>query len=118
MSRQRLSCPKSIWTIWYPRVIGPPTFKRILPFYQKWFDEYDHFAGGIPTHDPSAIACLLDRGLYRIERLPVHVETQGRGAGQTVSDPRRQWSGLPEIDICLDVNVPGVLKLYRERMTR
>jgi purine nucleosidase len=92
--------------------------KRILPFYQKWFEDHDDFAGAIPTHDPSAIACVLDRSLYRIERLPVHVETQGRAAGQTVSDPRRQWAGLPEIDICLDVDVPRVLKLYSERMTR
>jgi uridine nucleosidase len=92
--------------------------KRILPFYQKWFRDYDGFSGAIPTHDPSAIACLLDRSLYRIERLPVHVETQGRGAGQTVADPRQQWAGLPQIDVCLDVDVPRVLKLYRERMTR
>jgi inosine-uridine nucleoside N-ribohydrolase len=56
--------------------------------------------------------------LFRIEHLPVHVETQGRGAGQTISDPRRQWSGLPEIDVCLDVDAPRLLKLYRDRLTR
>ncbi len=92
--------------------------RRILPFYQKWFAEYDHYAGAIPTHDPSAIACLIDRSLFRIEHLPVHVETQGRGSGQTIADPRRQWPGLPEIDVCVEVDAPRLLKLYRERMTR
>lgn len=90
---------------------------RILPFYQKFFDQVEGFAGAIPTHDPSAIACLIDRSLFEIQRFPVHVETLGLCAGQTVTDPRRQWPGLPEIDVCLDVNIPQLLKLYKDRMT-
>jgi uridine nucleosidase len=90
---------------------------RIVPFYQKWFDSYDGLAGGIPTHDPSAIACLIDGSLFQIKHLPVHVETRGRSAGQTVADLRRQWPGLPEIDVCLEVDSPRLLKLFKERMT-
>jgi uridine nucleosidase len=91
---------------------------RIVPFYQKWFEEYDQMDGGIPTHDPSAIACLIDRSLFQIERMPVHVETAGRCAGQTIPDRRHQWQGVPEIDVCVDVDSTRLLKLYKERMTR
>jgi uridine nucleosidase len=91
---------------------------RIVPHYQQWYEKVEHMGGGIPTHDPSAIAYLVERSLFHIERLPVYVETQGRCAGQTVADPRRQWQGVPEINVCMDVDSPRLLELYKERMTR
>lgn len=90
---------------------------RIVPFYQKFFDDMYGLGGGIHTHDPSAIACLIDRSLFRVERLPVFVETEGRCAGQTVPDRRRQWGeAAAEIDVCLDVEPARLLELYKERM--
>src|SRR5574341_691351 len=65
---------------------------RIVPVYlQSYRDRYG--MDGIPTHDPSAIAYVIDPGLFRVERLPVYVETAGRCAGQTVPDRFRQWDG-------------------------
>ncbi len=92
--------------------------RRIVPFYQQFFARFGGFHGGIPTHDPSAIACVLDPTLFRIERLPVWVETAGRCAGQTVADRRRQWHDVPEINVCLDVDSARLLELFRERITR
>ncbi len=93
--------------------------KRILPFYQAYFDQVYGMGGSIHTHDPSAIACLIDRSLFRIERLPVFVETEGHCAGQTVPDRRRQWGdAATEIDVCLEVESARLLALYKERMTK
>ena len=92
---------------------------RIAPFYQAFFDKNYGMGGSIHTHDPSAIAGLIDRGLFRSERLPVFVETEGHCAGQTVPDRRRQWGdAATEIDVCLDVDSARLLAMYQERMTK
>jgi uridine nucleosidase len=96
---------------------------RIVPVYlQSYRDRYG--MDGIPTHDPSAIAYAIEASLFRVERLPVYVETAGRCAGQTVPDRFRQWDGpstgsgqpLPEIDVCVDVDSPRLLALFGDRM--
>jgi len=92
---------------------------RIAPFYQAFFDKTYGMGGGIHTHDPSAIACLIDRSLFRIERMPVFVETEGHCAGQTVPDRRRQWGdAATEIDVCLEVDSARLLAMYKERITK
>jgi uridine nucleosidase len=91
---------------------------RILPQYQKFHDEVYGMHGGIHTHDPSAIAYLIDPGLFRTEKIPVFVETEGHCAGQTVPDRRRQWGDVAEIDVCLDVDSSRLLALFNERLTR
>ncbi len=90
---------------------------RILPFYQAYHDQIYGMGGAIHTHDPSAIAYLIDPSLYRAQEMPVYIETEGRCAGQTVPDPRNQWGDCPLINVCLDVDAPAVLELYRERLT-
>ena len=72
---------------------------------------------GIPTHDPSAIAYAIDPSLFRVERLPLYVETAGRGAGQTLPDRFRHWQDVP-IDVCVDMDSPRWLALFRERMQK
>ncbi len=92
---------------------------RIPPFYQAFFDKNYGMGGSIHTHDPSAIACLIDRSLFRIERMPVFVETEGHCAGQTVPDRRRQWGdAATEIDVCLEVDSARLLAMYKERITK
>jgi purine nucleosidase len=90
---------------------------QIVPLYFKFYTEMVGLPG-LPTHDPSAIAYALDPSLFRVERVRLHVERQGRCAGQTVADRRRrnQWPGLPEVQVCVGVEAPGVLKLFRERV--
>jgi len=89
----------------------------ILPFYQAFHNQVYGMGGAIHTHDPSAIAYLINPALYHTQELPVFVETEGHCAGQTVPDPRRQWEGVPLINVCLEVDPPGVLDLFRQRLT-
>jgi inosine-uridine nucleoside N-ribohydrolase len=91
--------------------------RRVVPFYQKFFGRFRGFNGGIPTHDPSATAYLIDPSLFTIERMPIWVETQGLCAGQTVADRRRQWQHVPEINVCLAVDSKRLLELFHARMT-
>jgi uridine nucleosidase len=92
--------------------------RRITPFYQEFFDDFYGMGGSIHTHDPSAIACLIDRSLFRIERMPVLVEMQGHCAGQTAPDRKRQWGqDAADINVCLDVDSPRLLALYKERIS-
>lgn len=102
------------------RVRNPATdlIRRIVPFYQAFFSKVGGFGDGIPTHDPSAIAYLIDPSLFHVERIPVWVETQGHCAGQTVPDRRRQWQDVPEIQVCLEVDSNRLLELFRERITK
>lgn len=83
----------------------------------SFFERFGGFGGGIPTHDPSAIAYLIEPALLRVERMPIWVETQGLCPGQTVPDRRRQGRDVPEINVCLDVDSPRVLELFRERIS-
>ena len=106
---------------------------RIVPVYlQSYRDRYG--IDGIPMHDPSAVAYAVDPSLFRVERLPVFVETAGRRAGQTAPDPFggvyaecsrsaqggrfRQRDEIPEIDVCVDVDSARLLALFEERMQK
>jgi len=91
---------------------------RILPVYQEFHDKIYGMGGAIHTHDPSAIAYLLDPDLFETEHLPVYVETEGHCAGQTVPDRRRQWIEAPVANVCVNVDAPRLQKLYRERLSR
>jgi purine nucleosidase len=91
--------------------------KRILPCYQNYF-EGTFGMTGIHTHDPSAIAYLIDPKLFRTEHWPIFVETEGHCMGQTVPDYRNRWGKLPPSNVCLGVDAPAVLDLIKERLTR
>jgi purine nucleosidase len=88
---------------------------RIMPFYRRSYHNWSEM-NGIPTHDPSAIAAAIDPTLFRVQRVPLYVEVEGRCAGQTVADLYRQWGHLPEIDVCVDVDAPRLLALFRSRL--
>jgi len=92
--------------------------QRILPCYQKFFDQMYGLKGAIYTHDPSAIAYVVQPDLFTTRSAPVFVEIQGRCVGQTVADWQHQWESRPEVKICLGVDSEGVLALIKERLTR
>jgi uridine nucleosidase len=114
---------KCVMTKKYLQVLGetgnPATdlIKCILPFYQDYHDQVYGMDGDIHTHDPSAIAYLLNPGLFQTESIPVFVETEGHCAGQTVPDMGKTWLDSPLTNVCLDVYAPGLLDLYWERLT-
>ena len=91
---------------------------RILRFYQGYHDQEYGLGGDIHTHDPSAIAFLVDPGLFKTVSLPVFVETEGRCAGQTVPDRGNRWVDSPLVNVCTDVDSSGLLDLYWKRLTR
>jgi len=88
---------------------------RIVPFYLN-FHRLSKEHGGIYTHDPSAIGYAIDPTLFKTERLPVFIETEGHCAGQTVADTRQQWISEPEINICTEVDSPRLLELFKNRL--
>ncbi len=89
----------------------------IVPVYYHFYTQMVGLPG-LPTHDPSAVAYVLDPGLFRTERVRLHVETEGRCAGQTVADRRQRnsWPGLPEVEVCVGVASDRLLSLFRERI--
>jgi purine nucleosidase len=90
---------------------------KIIPVYQDAYERFDHLHGGIHTHDPSAIAYVIDPTLFRTLRAPIYVETLGRCFGKTVPDVNRRWIDGPETNICMEVDSPRLLGLYRERLS-
>ncbi|HKZ70786.1 MAG TPA: nucleoside hydrolase [Anaerolineales bacterium] len=89
---------------------------RISPHYFNFYHQH-YGLDGVYTHDPSAIAYAIDPSLFRTERAPIFVETEGRCAGQTVADKRKQWVESPEVNICIGVDSARLLKLFKERLT-
>jgi inosine-uridine nucleoside N-ribohydrolase len=89
---------------------------RIAPYYLDYYRRHVTPAG-VHAHDPCAVAFAIDPGLFRTGRMPVYVETEGRCAGQTVPDPRRQWIEGPEVEVCVDVDPDRLLALFKARLT-
>lgn len=79
---------------------------------------------GIHTHDPSAIAYVIDPTLFTTEPAPVRVMTEGPAQGQTLMDRQQRWrtpnpwTGQPLTNVCLDVDSPRLLALYHHHLTR
>jgi len=92
--------------------------QTILPFYQNFESQFYQMVSGIGSPDTVAIAYVLKPDLFQTEDIPILVQTEGLCQGQTIPDRRRQWKDLPVVKVCTQVNVPGVLSLFKERITR
>ncbi len=74
---------------------------------------------GLYTHDPSAIALVIDPSLFELEYGEIRVVTEGIAMGQTIMNRsgkllgKTAWSNLPKIGVCMRVNSQGLLELYR-----
>ncbi len=95
---------------------------QAIPRYRDFLAKVDRL-DGIYLHDPSAVAYLLDPGLFRTQRWPVRVETQGfsRGKtwpslGNTDDAAPAAWRGRPLVNVCVGVDAPGVLDLLGTRL--
>ncbi|MBX3013986.1 MAG: nucleoside hydrolase [Caldilineaceae bacterium] len=86
-----------------------------LDFHQRVHQTYAAY-----THDPSAIAYLIDPTLFHTEQGAIRVVTEGLGRGHTVMDRRGHWSRPNEwstqrpVNVCVDVNAAGLLALYKQ----
>jgi uridine nucleosidase len=95
---------------------------NISRFYRDF--HYDFYGlAGMHTHDPSAIAYVIDPTLFTVGRGPVRVVTEGLAVGQTLLDRRQRWvhptawSSRPAINVCLGVDSERLLALYKTRIT-
>lgn len=74
------------------------------------------------THDPSAIAYLIDPTLFQTERGTIRVLTEGIARGQTLMDRRghgshpNEWSTHLPVNVCLDVDAARLLALYQQHI--
>lgn len=94
----------------------------ISRFYQA-FHYQTHGVQSIHTHDPSAVAYVIDPTLFKTQRGPVRVITEGLAIGQTLMDRRgewyepNEWTTKPAVNVCLEVDSERLLALYKERIT-
>lgn len=93
--------------------------RDICHFYLA-FHQQVHNVYAAHTHDPSAIAYLLDPTLFQTIRGPIRVVTEGIGRGQTLMDRRGYWSRPNEwsvhrpVNVCVDVDADRLLALYAD----
>jgi inosine-uridine nucleoside N-ribohydrolase len=80
--------------------------------------------GGIFAHDASAVACALDASRFQVQHGALRVVTEGLAMGQTIQSRRglqhaaRDGDGLPEQQVCVAVDVGGVLADFRACFVR
>jgi uridine nucleosidase len=73
---------------------------------------------GMPVHDPSAIAYLIDPSLFTTKLAYVDVEHHSPyQQGHTVPDWRGQRGKEPNVNVCLDVDSERFLAMYHERLS-
>jgi inosine-uridine nucleoside N-ribohydrolase len=95
---------------------------RITRFYKQFHDSMG-VTGGFYVHDPSAVAYLIDPGLFTTDRARVRVVTEGIAIGQTIADSetrRERWEaskGRPEVTVCRDVDGDRLLRLFETTVT-
>ncbi len=86
------------------------------------YHERSHQMRATYTHDPAAIAYLLNPSLFTTTRGAIRVLTEGMGRGQTLLDRRGRWSrtnawaGQQPVNVCVGVDEDGLLALYKEHI--
>ncbi|MBK5299111.1 MAG: nucleoside hydrolase [Vicinamibacteria bacterium] len=103
-----------------PRVGG--FVYRITRFYKQFHDSMG-VTGGFYVHDPSAVAYLIDPGIFSTDKARVRVVTEGIAMGQTIADSAtraQRWDafkGRPEVTVCRDVDGDRLLRLFETTLT-
>ncbi len=91
---------------------------QIVPFYQRFHrDRYGYENGGVDTHDPSAIAYLIDPSLFHAERWSVVVPVDGPAAGTTIADRRGLFWTTPKVNCLMRVDEARFLAMFEARLT-
>lgn len=90
----------------------------ISRFYERFYRSTTGLEG-IPVHDSSAVAYLLDPTLFTTRSGPVRVVTEGIAFGQTIQMPNTRrfppgnaWEGRPDVKVCIDGDAARFLDLY------
>jgi uridine nucleosidase len=91
----------------------------VVPFYQHFHrDWYAMENGEIHTHDPSAIAYLIDPTLFRGEQHSINVPLDGPAIGSTVADRRGKFFNTPKVNCLVGVDGARLKHLFFERLTQ
>jgi purine nucleosidase len=73
--------------------------------------------GAIFTHDPSAVAYVIDPDAFSITPVPVKIETRGEWTlGATVPDWQGQWTSTHAVAVATDVDSHRVRELLDRRL--
>jgi len=73
---------------------------------------------GMPVHDSSAIAYVIDPTLFETKHVYTDVDHQSQHHhGQTVPDWRGQRELEPNVNVCVDVDSERFLDLYQRRLS-
>ncbi len=74
---------------------------------------------GMFLHDPLAVGIVADPPLVRGQPMAVAIERRGElTAGMAVADLRRRSRATPTATVCVEVEAPRFLRMFRERVLR
>jgi uridine nucleosidase len=119
VTMQVMMRPKYIGELVASKSIYGDLIGRVVPHYQAFHAKEYANDGTLHTHDPSAIAYLIHPELFTTIRRRVRVDTSSSyGTGQIIVDREGKFYDGVETTICTHVDTAGVLKLFRERITR
>ena len=91
---------------------------RVAAFYQQFHREWHGYENGaVDTHDPSAIAYLIDPTLFVGEHYSIVVPVSGPAEGMTIADRRGKFYKTPKVNCLMQVDTPRLLELYKQRLT-
>jgi uridine nucleosidase len=90
---------------------------QIVPHYLRFYREFEG-VDGCYTHDPSAVAYVIDPTLFETRAMYVDVETHSpTNFGLTAADQRMRSGKQPNVNVCIDVDSERLLALYQQRLT-
>ena len=95
----------------------------ISRFYKKFYESRG-VVGGFHTHDPSAVAYVIDPELFETQAARVRVAPEGLAEGQTITalgTPPEFWAAwhtAPEVRVCTGVNAEEMLSLFETTLSR
>lgn len=119
VTMQIMMRPKYIGELAASKSVYGDLIGRVVPHYQAFHAKEYANDGAIHTHDPSAIAYLIHPELFTTVRRRVRVDTSSSyGTGQIIVDRDGKFYDGVETTICTRVDTAGVLKLFRERITK
>jgi len=95
----------------------------ISRFYKRFYESRG-VTGGFYVHDPSAVAFVIDPGVFETDLARVRVDSEGLGAGQTIATfgaPPELWAAwheAPAVRVCRRVDAARFLRLYESTLSR
>lgn len=112
MSQDYLDALRSTGHPWTEFIYG--ITKHYLDFYRSI-----GITDGMPVHDSSALAYVLDPTLFETKHVYTDVDHHSpHHSGQTVADWRGQRELEPNVHVALEVDSSRFLDLYRERLSQ